>query len=314
MDKTRQTIDQIIENLTRMQLLLKNHSRLKLYDLNIIAEGFIANLLNAFWDTNLRNLNHEDKNIPSIDLGDDQARIAVQVTSSRSSKKVQKTIDKFIQYGFKNKYDRLFVFILADKQKSYSSVDTKCLSSFNENDNILDFGSLIDLLPLNINKLSAIKQVLDNEVTQNDPELKAFSHSDQDVLEIYKRFFNRPALQDPFRLEGDYRAFEYALTELIELLNTGCVKNKRHTKPYCAIKNYELKNSIENLYHNIRGLRNLYKEHVLSGEIDPNQKYTNFKNQDKVRVFDILRQDIIDSLNKELANFNLSQLHGVGLN
>ena len=71
--------------------------------------------------TQLRNLNYEEKqNYPGIDLADDQARIAVQVTSTSSLGKIKDSISTSLKYKLNEKYDRLIVFILTKKQTSYS--------------------------------------------------------------------------------------------------------------------------------------------------------------------------------------------------
>lgn len=92
MDKTEEIIKSIADDLARLEFIISKRNKLALYDINIIAESFIANLLNAFWGCQLKNINTLDKNIPSIDLGDDAGSIAVQITSSKHLKKFKRRL------------------------------------------------------------------------------------------------------------------------------------------------------------------------------------------------------------------------------
>jgi len=173
MDKTEEIIKSIIDDLARLEFIISKRNKLNLYDINIIAESFIANLLNAFWGCKLINLNTSDENIPSIDLGDEGSSLAVQVTSSKHSRKIQKTLDRFIKNEFDKKYKILKVFIIREKQQSYDHVDTSKLPSFSVKKDILDFNSLIQTLPSIHERLQDIRDVLDREVKKNNVAINA---------------------------------------------------------------------------------------------------------------------------------------------
>lgn len=91
-------------------------------DINHVSENVLVPLLAEVYDIpNLRNLNFtEESNYPGIDLADDVARIAFQVTASPGSEKVKETLRKFVSHELYNKYDRVIIYILTEKQKSYS--------------------------------------------------------------------------------------------------------------------------------------------------------------------------------------------------
>ncbi len=64
-----------------------------LYDTHKVAEDVICGLLRDLCDwSNLRNLNREQINFPGIDLADDNARIAVQVTATTDIAKIKNGI------------------------------------------------------------------------------------------------------------------------------------------------------------------------------------------------------------------------------
>ncbi len=61
---------------------------INLYDINIVAEDFFPGLLNLIYGYQLKNANDLEKNAPAIDLYDEVNKIAIQVTSDSSSKKI----------------------------------------------------------------------------------------------------------------------------------------------------------------------------------------------------------------------------------
>ncbi|MBE9217456.1 SMEK domain-containing protein [Dolichospermum flos-aquae LEGE 04289] len=48
----------------------------------MIAEYFVAKLLNTIYDYNLINLNSKNRSCPAIDLGDYNKKVCFQVTST----------------------------------------------------------------------------------------------------------------------------------------------------------------------------------------------------------------------------------------
>lgn len=96
-------------------------SAMGLYDTHKVAENVMCGLLRELCDwPQLRNLNREQANFPGIDLADDHARVAVQVTATADIAKVKHTLETFISHGLQQHYDRLIVYVLSTKQGSYS--------------------------------------------------------------------------------------------------------------------------------------------------------------------------------------------------
>ena len=73
---------------------VKTLGKLNLHDLNIYAEYFFRDFLNELYDWNLVNANDITFNEPGIDLVDNAANIAVQVSVTTTKDKVQSSIDK----------------------------------------------------------------------------------------------------------------------------------------------------------------------------------------------------------------------------
>ena len=149
-----------------LQTEIRLRGYLNLYDCHIIAEDFMANLLNIVFDYQLINLNYFHKNQPGIDLGDQSNSIAFQVTAQKSKIKIQKTINKFIDEELYKEYRQLYFFILQEKYEPRSTFDTKGYFVFDNQENILDFGDLIrEIRGLKIEKLKETVEFLDKEIS-----------------------------------------------------------------------------------------------------------------------------------------------------
>ena len=115
-------IDGFRKNLSRLVIEVEVSVAMNHFDINKICEDVICGLMRELYGFEaLRNLNSEEKvNYPGIDLADDEARVAIQVTSDKSLKKVKDTLRKVIKHRFTKKYDRIIIYCLTRKQQSYS--------------------------------------------------------------------------------------------------------------------------------------------------------------------------------------------------
>jgi tetratricopeptide (TPR) repeat protein len=111
----------IIELMSRWVASVKGAAEISLTDLNKVSETILVPLLSEVYDLpDLRNLNTESANFPGIDLADDKARVAIQVTSTSTSKKINHTLTEFVKHELYKQYKHLIVYILVEKQKTYS--------------------------------------------------------------------------------------------------------------------------------------------------------------------------------------------------
>ncbi len=114
------------------------------YDTHKVAEFALCGPFRELYGwTALRNVNSEEVNFPGIDLADDLARVAIQVTGTADLAKIKHTIEVFFDQGLDQKYDRLIIFILTKKQGSYSQssvdADTNGRFSFSVTKDIWDY-------------------------------------------------------------------------------------------------------------------------------------------------------------------------------
>lgn len=92
-------------------------------DILIDAEKICCSLLNITFGFELKLLNQSKRNLPAIDMADEQRRVAVQVTSSNTRAKVQNTLKSFLEHGLNDQYDTLLVFILVAAPQFRQRVD-----------------------------------------------------------------------------------------------------------------------------------------------------------------------------------------------
>ena len=82
-------------------------------DENVVSEMILLPILSQLYQCpNLRNLNEVERlNYPGIDLADDQARVAFQITATPNSAKVKETLATLVKERLNQKYDRLVIYI-----------------------------------------------------------------------------------------------------------------------------------------------------------------------------------------------------------
>ena len=108
-------INDCIGRLTFLKSRVEVYSRINLTDINIHSENFYRDFLNLLCNYNLENLNDQQHNATSIDLGDLNNKIAIQVTSTPSLSKTKKTVQLFIKSKLYEQYDRLVMLNIVKK-------------------------------------------------------------------------------------------------------------------------------------------------------------------------------------------------------
>jgi hypothetical protein len=108
-------IDGIVYYLSILRFSVELHNSLNHQDINVASENFFRDFLNLAFGYHLKNINIVQRNAQAIDLGDDDARIAIQVTSSTGLAKVKHTYAGFVKGGLNNTYDRLIILMIGEK-------------------------------------------------------------------------------------------------------------------------------------------------------------------------------------------------------
>jgi hypothetical protein len=165
MFKQEDYIKRISQALAVLRVYIEQMGYLHLFDSHIIAEDFMARLLNIVFSYELENLNYIHKNQPGIDLGDSTKGIAFQVQAEKEKGTIQRKIYMFVDNRLYDMYPNLYFFILAKKQNRRSLFDTKGCFLFDSKDNILDFNDLLEKIKtLPTSKIGEIAEFLDREI------------------------------------------------------------------------------------------------------------------------------------------------------
>lgn len=119
--KRQHFLQQISDLLARFVAEVRISNSMNLFDKNRIAEDVLIPIFSEVYDLeNLENLNERGGNFEGIDLGDQKARIAFQITSNTNNKKIKKTLQSIVDEKYYEDYDKFIVYDLTKKQDSYS--------------------------------------------------------------------------------------------------------------------------------------------------------------------------------------------------
>lgn len=143
MIKKKDIYDKIVHELSVYANDIEAKAENNLLDDNVFSEDFIKGLLNICMGWNLINLNTDKNRFPGIDLGDKERRIGVQVTSTKTSKKISDSLDKIVSNNVDMNYNEIYFFILGRKQDSYSVDFTKYETLDCSENNIWDVSDII---------------------------------------------------------------------------------------------------------------------------------------------------------------------------
>lgn len=166
-------IGESMDELAALSAQVQARSKLGLTDLNIFVEDFFRDLLNKIEPYHLVNANQERSNFPGIDLIDKTQRIAIQVTATRTSEKINETLRVFSE-KYSTDYDRLIVLIVGQKQTSYTlNSDLVSKARFNESLDLWDITTLTHkIVDLSIDLLQEAYQVIKKNIVRVKIELE----------------------------------------------------------------------------------------------------------------------------------------------
>ncbi len=166
-------IGKIVDDFSSLKYQIETRNRLGQFDLTKFCEDFIREVLNICFDLNLKNLNQTRSNFPGLDLGDKKNKKAYQITSQKTSAKINETLVKIIDNDEKN-YDHFYVFIVGEKQTSYTiDADNAKKINFTHEGNIFDIDDILQsIVVLDIQKLESLYTLFVREFRQVKIELE----------------------------------------------------------------------------------------------------------------------------------------------
>ncbi len=143
-------IGEILDELAGIMTQVELRAALHFYDLPAYAENFCRDVMTSILGGDFVNLNATKANTPGLDLGSKSLKVAVQVTATNTSKKVNDTLSAITDVQ-RSDYDRFIVLMLVKKQNSYTLLpDLVAKNHFDPKDiwDLRDLAKLAVDLPL----------------------------------------------------------------------------------------------------------------------------------------------------------------------
>jgi energy-coupling factor transporter ATP-binding protein EcfA2 len=163
----QKSLQHVSDLMARFSEQVKSDNAMGLLDKNRLSEDVLVPVLaEVYGYTNLVNLNSRGENYPGIDLGDETARVAFQITSDAGSRKIKETLETFVKNEYHQQYGHLIVYIITEKQKFYSGTGWDDIVGgrfrFAKKDDIQDRFDLLRVIRhLPIEKVQKIEAVLE---------------------------------------------------------------------------------------------------------------------------------------------------------
>ena len=195
------------ENIRLAFAVLQHYVRpggsLNLTGINIHAEDFVRDILNALHSWNLTNPNWKTGNYPCIDLIEPNERIGVQVSSEKGSPKINRTIT-CLQKNSKvaERIDTLKIFELLPKQSSYA-INHSCPGvAFAPRADIIDFDSVLkEVNAVNQSRLDDVHQVVTRAMPAVFASQRDNFQKQRSQLEKNLTVFDREVMRAPVNYE-----------------------------------------------------------------------------------------------------------------
>jgi hypothetical protein len=163
----RQThTNKIIELLSFLKNKVELSNPINLTDVNIYSENFYRDFLNLLYGYKLQNINIIEQNAAAIDLGDEEKKIAFQVTSTSDFSKTKKTVAAFIKKELYKKYDKLVILNITTKANHRDTyVGDQATYQLVTKEDIWDISNLIkDINDRSLENIQEIYAFLNNEI------------------------------------------------------------------------------------------------------------------------------------------------------
>lgn len=165
-------IGEIIDELAGIAYQVESRCALGLTDLNIFLENFFKEILNKVMGINMQNLNTERSNAPGLDIGDNLSKVAFQITSQKTSAKINETLKAVLAKGATD-YDQILICIIGHKQKSYTLDSGLCKKMAFSEENIWDMNKLCKMvMDLPIGVIQSLHHYIKQEMVRVKVELE----------------------------------------------------------------------------------------------------------------------------------------------
>ncbi|MEG3875961.1 SMEK domain-containing protein [Microcoleus sp. herbarium7] len=272
-------------------------------DLNKVAENILIPIIaEVYGYRNLENFNFtKGSNFPSVDLGDETAKVVFQITATPTLDKVKDTLRKFIEHKDKlyEKYDKLIIYILTEKQNSYSDTEiNKIINgkfSFDTQKDIWDWRNILgEVTKFPIEKTREVEKILEANLDEErrEPDWEVVDKVEQIINESTELFVGR---SEEFLKLDNFLADNSSGVMLVTAgagfgktsLLANWVKERQGNGCFIAdhffSQQYDKTRSVKSAYWNL--LRQIYRYYELYYEQLPNEL-----DELRKRLYNILKE------------------------
>lgn len=170
MSSRPECLARIVELLSKVEMECAISKSAGVFGINRVLEDVFCGVLNITLGIELRILNAVCINTPAIDLGDPESRVAVQITTQNTRKKIQHTLHSFLRHQLDEQYDRLIVLIIGKKSR-YAPLNVDSDFDFEIERDVWDLPWLVQkIMALEMDQLEKIQSYLEGYF---EPEPKA---------------------------------------------------------------------------------------------------------------------------------------------
>jgi SMEK domain len=163
--RRQELLNSVTSALAWLGALCKLRGLIHLFDANVVAHDFFCKLLNEVFDLKLVVMDRIKTNFPAIDLGDETNKRSFQITSDKGGDKVQRTIDSYATHNLAEKYGRLSVLVIGEKQVTYDSLTLPGAFTFDQTTDIIDLADLTRIVEaLSTEKLERLAEIVRKEI------------------------------------------------------------------------------------------------------------------------------------------------------
>ena len=184
--------DRIYELMSIFVAGIKSANAMNMRDINLVSENVLIPLFSEIYDhSDLKNMNvYESINFPGIDLGDEEKRMAYQITATPNSEKIKDTLEKFINHKLYDKFDQLIIYILTEKQKTYRAEGFQKIIqgkfSFDIKNDIRDHQDLLkEISGFSLERSRRVEKILEQHFGKEKESI--FQDTPQDIFRVARR-------------------------------------------------------------------------------------------------------------------------------
>jgi len=180
------------------RLDIQHHQDISDYSLNIHSENYWRDVFNFVYDAKYKNANFYTDNAPCIDLVDSTSKSAVQITTTRTKEKIDKTLKILTDEDFKGYSVKIYYLI--DKAKPEKSTKTYIKGKYGVDldDVVFDASDFVkDINDLSTPKLVELCNIFFSPYEKKYTDIKVLDLTIRDLVERHSEI--KPSFDEDYQ-------------------------------------------------------------------------------------------------------------------